>query len=768
MAQLAPMMQLRARFEDKCGHPLAGGSVFAFEVGTSTPKATFADAAGTIPNTHPIKLDYRGEADIFLLTGRYRFVVYSCTGVKIYDVDDIGEWLGIVSADNVMDGSKSQHEINVEQEQKNSELSTKIEETVAAEELRATTAESDLGEQIQAEAERAVLREDQLESKIDTNTVNLNDSIQAETERAQAAEQNLQVQITTGNAGITYFSTEAELLAYVPGTTDPKQAYAFDTKKNYLWQLKSGSTTEYEWKDEGLSQLDLAKQYSDDLSEEDRALISEGLKNQEDIIKEVLLMSLYDKDNPKIIPIAADLGGKVQLGFNTETGKIVAVGLDEKTNIQAFSDTASLKAFFNDSSSLTPIVTDDNYNIILGFNSTTGKLVGLFDDAGETVYSYDISQILFYGQSLSRGGANEPGWISITQPYSNLTFEGTAIPTGFASFNPLVEGYNETPCSGCANEAVFLAYKENGIEPQENVQLASAAGVGGAHLRQLIKGTTNYTNMLQHVTAGHSLSIAANKTHGVAAIGWAQGEENLRLSIDLDVYPQMLEQLFNDMKSDFRAITNQLGEIHVISYQLSTRIGLSEVVCKAQFDLAKQGKISIATPTYLFDYDDRDSVHFHPPSYKWMGAYYGRAYKQRVIDNRPPDWLEPMGASIVGKTITVSFDVPTAPLVFDTVLLAPTQDHGFAISDGNNLLAIQSITANDSSVTIELVNTPATINGLSVRYGLDYLGTGKPIADGKSGNLRDSTPDTVLVQNVVKPLYHICPHFELEIVNGAI
>lgn len=486
------------------------------------------------------------------------------------------------------------------------------------------------------------------------------------------------------------------------------------------------------------------------------------------ILQEVLKMGLYDGGEPKIIPLAVDNVYKILLGFNTETNRIVALGLDEKTNIQAFTDTASIKAFFNDSANIVPIAVDQNDNIILGFNKSTGKLVGLFDEAGESTYSYDINQIVFYGQSLSRGGANEPGWISITQPYSNLTFEGTAIPTGFGSFNPLVEGYNETPCSGCANGSVYLAYTENGINPADNVILASAAGVGGAHLRQLIKGTTAYTNMLQHVTAGHDLSLAANKTHGVTAIGWAQGEENLRLNIDLDVYPQMLEQLFNDMKSDFRAITNQLSEIHVISYQLSTRIGLSEVVCKAQFDLAKQGKISIATPTYLFDYDDRDSVHFHPPSYKWMGAYYARAHKQRVVDGRFPDWLEPMGATILGKTITVSFDVPTAPLVFDTTLLAPTQDQGFAISDGTNLLAIQSITANDSTVTIELVDNPSTINGLSVRYGLDYLGTGKPIADGKSGNLRDSTPDTTLVQGIVKPLYHFCPHFELEIINGAI
>ncbi len=150
MAQLAPMMQLRARFEDKCGHPLAGGSVFAFEVGTSTPKDTFKDANGTIPNTHPIKLDYRGEADIFLLTGRYRFVVYSCTGTKIYDVDDVGEWLGNISAVNVIDGDKDQHQINSEQALKNTELEEKITTEVEAEKLRATTAEAVIDAKVNA------------------------------------------------------------------------------------------------------------------------------------------------------------------------------------------------------------------------------------------------------------------------------------------------------------------------------------------------------------------------------------------------------------------------------------------------------------------------------------------------------------------------------------------------------------------------------------------------------------------------------------------
>ncbi|MDX8160838.1 hypothetical protein SLJ89_16285, partial [Acinetobacter pittii] len=224
MAQLAPMMQLRARFEDKCGHPLAGGSVFAFEVGTSTPKDTFKDADGTIPNTHPIKLDYRGEADIYLLSGRYRFVVYSCYGVKIYDVDNVGEWLGPINAENVFDGNKNQHQINEEQAEKNIALSQEITDSVKNEQDRALLAETNLQTSIGNESTRATDAE-----------ANLNLKIDSETQRAQAAEQSLQLQITTGNAGIKYFSTEAEVLAFTPGTQDPKQAYAFDTKKNYLW-----------------------------------------------------------------------------------------------------------------------------------------------------------------------------------------------------------------------------------------------------------------------------------------------------------------------------------------------------------------------------------------------------------------------------------------------------------------------------------------------------------------------------------------------------
>ncbi|EXC10564.1 cellulosome enzyme domain protein, partial [Acinetobacter baumannii 724909] len=48
-----------------------------------------------------------------------------------------------------------------------------------------------------------------------------------------------------------------------------------------------------------------------------------------------------------------------------------------------------------------------------------------------------------------------------------------------------------------------------------------------------------------------------------------------------------------------------------------------------------------------------------------------------------------------------------------------------------------------------------------VRYALDYLGAGLSIDGGASGNLRDSTTDSIEIAGVERPLYHVCPHFEL-------
>lgn len=58
------------------GAPLAGGYVYTFLAGTTTPQTTYQDAAGLIPNSNPIVLNSAGYAVIYFTLGAsYKLVV---------------------------------------------------------------------------------------------------------------------------------------------------------------------------------------------------------------------------------------------------------------------------------------------------------------------------------------------------------------------------------------------------------------------------------------------------------------------------------------------------------------------------------------------------------------------------------------------------------------------------------------------------------------------------------------------------------------------
>lgn len=67
---------------DLNGEPLASGKVYTYEVGTTTPKTTYQDAAGTVAHTNPIILDSFGEATIYI-SGDTKFVVKDSDDVTI-------------------------------------------------------------------------------------------------------------------------------------------------------------------------------------------------------------------------------------------------------------------------------------------------------------------------------------------------------------------------------------------------------------------------------------------------------------------------------------------------------------------------------------------------------------------------------------------------------------------------------------------------------------------------------------------------------------
>ena len=90
-AQVAvvPLNSPHVQFLDSSGVPLAGGKIYTYAAGTSTPVATYSDAAGTILNANPVVLDSGGSATIFLKAQAYKIIAQNSLGVTQWSVDNI-------------------------------------------------------------------------------------------------------------------------------------------------------------------------------------------------------------------------------------------------------------------------------------------------------------------------------------------------------------------------------------------------------------------------------------------------------------------------------------------------------------------------------------------------------------------------------------------------------------------------------------------------------------------------------------------------------
>lgn len=80
------------QFFDDNGVPLAGGLIYTYQAGSSTPLATYTTNGGTIANANPIVLDASGRVpnEIWLFTGySYKFILKNADDVLIQTLDDI-------------------------------------------------------------------------------------------------------------------------------------------------------------------------------------------------------------------------------------------------------------------------------------------------------------------------------------------------------------------------------------------------------------------------------------------------------------------------------------------------------------------------------------------------------------------------------------------------------------------------------------------------------------------------------------------------------
>src|SRR5882724_3576883 len=94
-AALSPDPKLQ--FFDNNGKPLTGGKLFTYLAGTTTKVTTYTDSTAGTPNSNPIILNTRGEAQsggIWLGTGQFKYVLAPSTDTDppthaIWTVDNI-------------------------------------------------------------------------------------------------------------------------------------------------------------------------------------------------------------------------------------------------------------------------------------------------------------------------------------------------------------------------------------------------------------------------------------------------------------------------------------------------------------------------------------------------------------------------------------------------------------------------------------------------------------------------------------------------------
>lgn len=81
-----------AQFFDNNGNPLAGGLIYSYAAGTTTPQATYTSSSGLISHSNPIVLDSAGRVpnEIWLTAGdSYKFVLQTSSAVTLGTYDDI-------------------------------------------------------------------------------------------------------------------------------------------------------------------------------------------------------------------------------------------------------------------------------------------------------------------------------------------------------------------------------------------------------------------------------------------------------------------------------------------------------------------------------------------------------------------------------------------------------------------------------------------------------------------------------------------------------
>ncbi|MBS2915619.1 hypothetical protein KFV97_27105, partial [Klebsiella pneumoniae] len=316
--------------------------------------------------------------------------------------------------------------------------------------------------------------------------------------------------------------------------------------------------------------------------------------------------------------------------------------------------------------------------------------------------------------------------------------------------------------------ASLSALRDDGVKPEDHVIFSGAPGRGSTSIATLSKGGAAWTKFENFVKNMPVVNVG--KSCALHAISWLQGENDQ--APDRTPYATYLAALLQLQVDITELAQTELGQktpVYMLTYQHNTHTTINNSATQRAFVQAQRQSdyFTLVTPTYPFPHNT-DTIHLTSVSYKWLSAYFGRAYTQLVIERRRPDNVFPMGATWSGNEVRVKFRVPAAPLTFNTTRVPLTTNYGFKVQTAAGVaIDISSVAIEgDDTVLITLSSTPAAAP--LVRYALDYLAPGLVIVNGASGNLCDSTNEKCTFGGTDYSMEYYSPAFELQSITTSI
>lgn len=270
-------------------------------------------------------------------------------------------------------------------------------------------------------------------------------------------------------------------------------------------------------------------------------------------------------------------------------------------------------------------------------------------------------------------------------------------------------------------------------------------GQGATIIKNLSKGSHPYQEFMEDIETAYQQATDKGWDFYIPAICWMQGETDIADYPETN-YQQLLLNIWKDMNADIHKITNSNDTISFICYQPNpltrgSRFNANnyqsiETSIPQTFvnQLTENKWFWASGPTYPY-LCVGEKVHIDAIGQQHIGELAARSAIGILKGQTRNKGLIPIKLSNENQDVIIHFNVPSSPLVLDTLQVNKADNYGFSVITKDNRNIALATTLEGDSIRITCSEKPVDCK---IRYAVngDYMKSGN--LHGPRGNLRDS------------------------------